>query len=284
LAGLDDSIKNRFLRFIFFLTSTRIFLSFNGMLVYVFSSLLYGVPPKPLLLQASFMITMAVYTLNIYTDNSEDEINKEEPYIDISYFLIISALSIIIALALGSVYGLRTMLVISFPLLSGVIYSVRLIPGLPRLKEVLGGKSITVAFTWGITGALLPKIGWFMGFEVPALIFTYIFLQLFINTVLFDMIDMEGDSANGITTIPLYLGRKDTVKLLLVMNTLSLIGVVYILLRGLFQRYILALFFGVLYSYMLIYFFGCREERRLMQEVFIDGEWIPIVGVLLTFR
>lgn len=279
-----DTILERLKKAICFLTSTRIFLSFNGMLVYVFSTMLYGVNPEPLLLQASFMITLAVYTLNIYTDASEDEVNKENPCMKRWQFLILSGISIVTALGIGAFYGFRALIVLSFPLISGLIYSVRLLPGLPRLKEVLGGKSITVAFTWGITGALLPKIGWIIGFEVPALIFTYIFLQLFINTVLFDMIDIEGDAANGITTIPIYLGRKDTVRLLLAMNTLSLIGVVYILLRGLFQRYIIGLFFGVLYSYMLIYFFGCREERRLMQEVFIDGEWIPIVGVLLTFR
>ncbi|MFP3952130.1 MAG: UbiA family prenyltransferase [Candidatus Bathyarchaeia archaeon] len=254
------------------------------MLVYVFSSLLYGVNPEPLLLQASFMITLAVYTLNLYTDGSEDEINKGTPCMERRHFLMISALSIAVALGIGALYGARTLLVISFPLLSGLVYSLKLLPCLPRLKEVLGGKSLTVAFTWAITGTLLPGISWRLGVEVPAMVFTYIFIQLFINTVLFDMIDMEGDLESGIITIPIHLDRTGTVRLLLAMNTLSLLWVIYILLRGLFQRYLLGLLFGVLYSYILIYLFGCREKRRLLQEVFIDGEWIPIVGLLLAIR
>lgn len=253
------------------------------MLVYVFSSLLYGVQPEPLLLLASFLITMAVYTMNIYTDVSEDEINKEESSIERSFFLIISILSITGALCIGSLYGLRTLTVTSSPFLLGLIYSVKL-TGLPRLKEILGGKSLTVAFTWAFTGGLLPRKSWRIGLEVPAMVFTYIFLQLFVNTVLFDIIDMEGDSASGITTIPLHLGRDRTVNLLLAINTLSLIWILYTLLRGLFTRYILGLLYGVLYSYLLIYFFGCKEKRSLLEEMFIDGEWIPIVGLLLFLR
>lgn len=250
--------------------------------MYAFSSLLYGLNPQPLLLLSSFLITLAVYTLNIYTDVSEDQINKKELYLNRKHFLVISLVSIFVSLGIGALYGLMTCGVIFFYFLSGLLYSMKIFPGFPRLKEVLGGKSLTVAITWALTFALLPLRGWAVGWEIPVMVFIYIFIQLFINTVLFDVVDMEGDSASGITTIPIYLGKRGTVKFLLAINTLSVLWVLYALLRGLFSRYILGLLFGVLYSYMLIYFFGCKEQTRLLQEIFIDGEWIPIVSLLLV--
>jgi hypothetical protein len=48
------------------------------------------------------------------------------------------------------------MLLVITPLVIGVIYSVKLFPFLPRLKEVVGVKSISVAFSWALTGSLLP--------------------------------------------------------------------------------------------------------------------------------
>ena len=263
-----------------FFTSSSLFLAVNSVLVACFSFYLYEVAISPIILLAVFLSTFGVYGINKATDGVEDSINKPESSKKGSYYVIPSIVCYLISLGIGILEGPFVFAVLLTPLVIGIVYSVKVCKSVPRLKEVLGVKSILVAFSWAFTGSLLPALMGIVDVGKIILVFIYIFVQLFVNTVLFDVVDMKGDRVSGVRTIPIFLGYTGTMYLLLAANSLLLLLAGYCLLFGLFISYLPALIFGVFYSYVLIWYFTRKNGKRFSAELIVDGEWLPLVMVL----
>lgn len=148
-------------RFTSFLISTSLFLALSGALKVVFSGLLYNV----FILNSAiltFFTTFGIYGLNKLTDIKEDAINsperariinKIEPFL--KFFV---AISFMLPLVLGFFENIMTLLILIFPLFLGILYSVKLSKNLPRLKDIIGVKNVTIALSWAIVAAFLPVI------------------------------------------------------------------------------------------------------------------------------
>jgi 4-hydroxybenzoate polyprenyltransferase len=256
-------------------------LGISTALAVCFSSTLYGITISPALLLATFLSTIAVYSLNKVTDTAEDSINKPEQTSNRqTYYLILSISSFIISIAIGIIQGWAVFLVLLTPLFIGVIYSIKISKSLPRLKEILGVKSLLVAFSWAFTGSLLPALTSRVAPEKIVLVFIYILIHTFVGTVLFDTLDIRGDDASNVKTIPIQLGKYGTRHLLLIVNSMLLLWLGFCIASGLFISYLPAAMFGMLYSYALIWYFTKTEGKRLHAELFIDGEWLPFIVVL----
>lgn len=267
-----------------FLTSSSLYLSLNGSLVVLLAYFLYGIEISIIRLMAAFLVTFSVYSLNKVTDRVEDAVNRPEVANKGGRgFLISSVVAMFLGLALGAMDGLWVMFVLVSPLFVGLIYSVRITKRVPRLKEVVGVKSLCVAFSWAFTGSLLPEITHSVLFEEVVLVFLYIFLSLLVNTILFDVLDLKGDSVSGVKTIPLVFGRSKTGHFLVVANSCLVAWVAYSSLRGLFLSFMPGLVFGVLYGYLIIKYFMNCSRKRLRAELMVDGEWIPLITVLRLF-
>jgi 4-hydroxybenzoate polyprenyltransferase len=253
------------------------------LLVVVFASELYGCEISFKLLLASFLVTFSVYSLNIVTDKKEDSLNKPEKAPQkTSYILTLSIIAMLVSLAIGITSGLFTLLILSAPLIVGLVYSVRFSHALPRLKEVVGVKSLAVAFSWAITGAFLPVTlqPITVSKEVLVILFSYIFAQMLVNTIIFDMLDMRGDLALGITTVPVALGNIRTKQVLLVINGLLFVWIVYCLHSGVFAKFMPVLVFGVIYQLGEILLFFGKKAKRLHAELIVDGKWVPLVMLI----
>ncbi|NLE03247.1 MAG: hypothetical protein GX638_00390, partial [Crenarchaeota archaeon] len=184
-----------FLKVLKFLTSTSLFLALNSSLVVAFGYLLYDIAFSPVMLLIGFLATFSVYGLNKATDKNEDNINRPETaQRSTTFYLIPSIAALIISIILSALESIFALIIVLTPLLVGVVYSVKFSLSIPRLKEIVGVKSLTVAFSWALTGALLPATIESVVIEKIILVFSYIFTQLFVNTVLFDALDVKGDS------------------------------------------------------------------------------------------
>ena len=263
------------------LTSTSIFIALNASIVAAFSSLLYGVEVKPIILLIAFLATFSVYNMNRATDRAEDSINRPRVASrSLLFFLVPSMIASASCLLLSASVGTQALSVIVTSLIASIFYSVKLSPSIPRLKEIVGLKSVLVAFSWGFTGALLPASSQAVDVAKMVMAFTYIFIQILVNTILCDIRDMDGDRASGVKTIPIALGLSATKKLLFIVNTLMFPWILYCLTQGLFLKYVPALFFGVGYGYLIIYVFSRKGCNRLLVELAVDGEWIPLVALI----
>jgi 4-hydroxybenzoate polyprenyltransferase len=232
----------------------------------------------PDLLLAAFLVTFGVYGLNKVTDKKEDSINRPETVPKTSsYYVVFSVASMIIGFLIGLLEGIIAFTVLFAPIIIGVIYSVRLSKSIPRLKEIIGVKSLAVAATWALTSSLLPNSMFVAKLDATIIVFTYIFIRVFVGTILCDVLDKKIDLASGINTIPIRLGRDKTKKLLIVVNSFGMILLVYCLATGTLIQFLPALLFGVLYGYLAIWFFFKDDCKRFTATLMLDAEWLPII-------
>ena len=272
-----------------FLISTSLFLAASGVFKLYLSFMLYGTAPRWNLLAATFFLVFAVYGANKLTDIKEDEINNPERvrYVKrvarvLKYGVV---LSFVLSLLLGALAGLGAVLVLSFPIVAGILYSVRLVPGYPRLKDITGVKNLIIATTWANGTAFLPYIA--AGGIEPAkvfLVYYFFFMKSMINTMLFDVRDIEGDRINGIKTVPVKLGLEKSRALLLLLNSTFIPWLLVAYRFGYFLNYIPVLVFAILNGYAYILYFSRKGYRPgKILDVWVDGEWfytLPLAMLL----
>ena len=261
-----------------FLVSSSILLAVNGVMVVIFGFFLDSTIIWLPLLLASFLVTFSVYGLNKFTDKAEDSINRPETWPRASgYYLVFSILSMALGFLIGIWEDIFAFFVLCAPVIIGVIYSVRISKSIPRLKEIVGVKSLVVAASWALTGSLLPDAFFTTALQIIAIVFVFVFIRVFVGATLCDFLDMNGDLASGVETIPIRLGRNKTKKLLVTLNTFGMLLPIYCLATGVLIRFVPVLLFGVLYGYLAIWFFFKKNFSRFAGGLMLDGEWIPIV-------
>jgi 4-hydroxybenzoate polyprenyltransferase len=171
------------------------------------------------------------------------------------------------------------------PLLLSIIYSAgskKLIPlmGVKALKEKLLTKNITIAFGW----SLIPMLVGLYYLQVPQELYLFagfIFLRLMVNTIFFDVRDLEGDSAAGIRTLPTVYGKKTSFKFIAFMDLLSAAYIAATALLGLLPTYsIVAIAFPI---YSTAYRWLAQRPNANMNrlcDLVADGEyllWGPLI-------
>ena len=264
-----------------FMLSTSLLLALNGVTVVVFGFFLEGVTFVPSLLLAAFLVTFAVYGLNKFTDRNEDLINRPETSPKTSrYFLVFSIISMLAGFLIGLLEGILAFFVLCAPVMIGVIYSVKISKSIPRLKEIVGVKSLVVAVSWALTGSLLPDSNSTGKLQVIVIVFVYVFIRVFIGATLCDVLDKKGDLASGVETIPIRLGRNKTKKLLIILNSLGMLLPIYCVATGMLLCFVPALLFGVFFGYFAIWFFFRSNCKRFTAGLMLDGEWFPIVIII----
>lgn len=279
-------IYQLFNNFIFFLTISSIFIAITGASLPYFSLLLYGKGIDVSLILSAFLLTFTVYSLDKLSNIKEDSISlpgragfiiknkKILTYITIASYMV--------ALCISFGINLIAFFVILFPLCMGLVYSIKI--SNVRLKDIIAVKNITIATSWAVMGTFLPLAVSFEAFLPIALIFYFIFIKCFVNSVVFDVRDIEGDRFNGVITIPVFLGKNKTKYILLILNSTLIIWLVYSYLHGFFHRYLFILSFVIIYGYWYILYF-CKERtnRDNSIDLLVDGEFIMIAIAAMIF-
>jgi 4-hydroxybenzoate polyprenyltransferase len=288
-AKLRNSNFKYFRRFLIIFTSSSLFIATSGCLKTFFSFSLYGITPSFPLLLATFMAIYSVYGLNKITDTEEDQLNAPERSNLISsnekLFKYTSGACYIFAVAIAILYGWKVLLIILFPLMAGIIYSIKIHPRIPRLKDIFAVKSLIVALSWTVGNTFLPLVDQtetciMTHLIVISAIFSFFFIKSFINTILFDLMDVEGDRKIGARTIPVVLGYKYTIKLLIILNTVHTALLLISITFGFFQSMIIPMVFCLIYGYIYILYFY-HNQNRFQMDVLVDGEWILLVFISL---
>ena len=281
---LLNNLMSFFDRMFSFLTVSSLFTAMTGFSLPFFSFLLYGISVDFGLLLASFFITFAVYSINKLTDIKEDSINLVDRAEFINknrHFLIITIiLSSFAALYLSILHSIFAVFVIFFPFFIGLFYSIKIANF--RLKDIICIKSISVALAWAAIGTFIPVIVHSFDIVIISLIFFYFFIKLFINTVLFDVRDIEADMLNNVITLPVFLGVNKTKKLLLLLNSTLIIWVIFS--YSFFHSMFFILIFSIVYGYWYILYFT-KEGIEIVKSIdlLVDGEFILIAIIASLF-
>ena len=256
-----------------FLSVSSIFVGATGFFQTFIGYILLGGPPSLPMCIAAFLITFSTYSLNKLTDMAEDSINMPERVKFIrgrkQLILFTSLGAYLLAVPLTFSVAPKALLILFVPLLANLLYSSRLLPGIPRMKDIPVMKNVFVAISWAMVCTLLPSadISNVPRMTVLAVLY-FMFVKVFINTTLYDIRDVDGDRASGVKTIPVLLGTRKTTMIQLAIN--STIIFILTLLNNNAKLLVMGM---TLYGYIFIIYF--RHKRNpLLLDAFEDGEWM----------
>ena len=279
---------NKLDRLISFLSISSILVALIGFCVPYSTSVLYGIVIDYNLLLSSFLLAFSVYSLDKLSSIKEDLICLSQRSWFISrhkkILIYITITSYATAVALAGLKNIVALLVIISPICMGLLYSIKI--SNVRLKDIPALKNISISISWALVGAFLPLAVESKPFILVALLFYFGFIKCFINTILFDVRDIEGDSENGVRTIPVIFGLKKTKTLLLVLNLSLMLWILICYYGGLFHQYIFILIISVFYGFWNISYF-CRKNTDIGRSIdlFVDGEWVWIaIGIFLVSK
>lgn len=270
-----------------FLNVSSILIALVGAIKLYISFMLYEIPPDFKLICASFLLIFSTYSLNKLTDIKEDSINLPQRAAFIAknkhYLIFMVMVSFAAALTLCFMQSPYAVVLALCPLLTGVIYSIKVRNF--RLKDIIGLKSVSIGMCWASGMAFLPLTVYSKDLITICLIFYFFFSRSIINTILFDVRDKAGDSVHGVKTIPVFLGINNTKKLLMLLNSTVVLWLIACYLLGVFNGYLSLLVLSVVYEYWCILRF-CRQythsERSM--EVLIHNECVMFAILVLLLN
>ncbi len=194
----------------------------------------------------------------------------------------------VLALVLGALGGVGRFLVMLLPLAGVLVYSFPFVPrplarrlGFRRLKEILVVKNALVAsiFASTVTLAPIPADGQ-VSVGALAVLWVFFFVRGFINTVVFDMRDEEGDRRHGIRTLPVVLGAERTRGLLHGMNLALGIFLLLVPALGLAPPAFAVLAVGTPLATWYLNRTAQRGSMHFLCDVVVDGE-MYVAGLAL---
>ncbi|MCD6513164.1 MAG: UbiA family prenyltransferase [Thermoplasmata archaeon] len=244
---------------------------------------MFEVPPKIELMLASFFVTLSIYTLNKVTDKEEDKINAPErsKIANSPLTLPVAIIAYIAALIMGGIDKIIFVIILMIPLLSGIFYSIKIAS--VRLKDIFLMKNMIIAFSC-TSVAVAP---FFYSNDINALILVayFFFIKIFINTIIFDLRDVEGDRKANVRTVPVVIGVKKTEKILLLLNSTLLIWVVMIMNVEKISSMLPVFLISIVYGYFYIIQFSRRKiYNRLIYDLTTDGEWNYLFLLTIVFQ
>jgi len=181
-------------------------------------------------------------------------------------------------------FGNRSSLIFVGLLIAGsILYSV-LFKGLT--KKIIAFKSFYVSFFWASL-SLLFILYYALPINLAVIsLFAFIFMRLLVNTIFFDIKDIESDQRRGLKTLPICLGRDGVIAFIWVINLLSFAPILLCVYTGVLPVDSLVLLLFFFYSGHYLHLAqGKRADIQQLSYILVDGEYIlwPISLLLLKF-
>lgn len=242
-----------------------------------------------------FSITTGLYTANGLIESDKDAaINNTIAYAVAEAKSLLIWLSVCLTL-LGLFLAFKESLELGFLVILTILYLLLYTTNLSkisfkksgkRLKDYLGVKSLMVGI--GLGFVVLYAGDCFRTRSLMALTLLYFrtILNETMNTIIYDMKDLEADRMNGVNTFPIALGVKKTKYILHFLNGIVTILTLIGFLFNIFPVVYLGLLISFPYFVFLIEYLvyePYRKSHLYFQYILLDGAYIAIVPCVLLF-
>jgi len=168
--------------------------------------------------------------------------------------------------------------------MAGILYTLFL---KSLTKKVLGFKNIYIAFMWAFSPQILIEVYYKIPIfsKIIIISFLFIFLRCFMNTIFFDLKDIESDKNEGLKTLPVILGKEKTFYFLHFINFISFIPILFGVFKNILPFYSLSLFLFFFYSF---YYLKAAEKEKsdihFLSYIMADGEYLLWGLLALIFK
>ncbi len=275
-----------------FIAESTLFLSLGAVSMCYTSLVFQGVTPSATMLAIAFLYVFAVHVFNRYNERMKDEFSdpaRTRFFRDYGRALIISGtVASFAALSLSYVLGAIDFILLLFSYLMGIIYTIRIVPDrfqsfikYKRLKDFPGSKDFLVSFAWAWVIVLIPMLNQESYFSYGSItMLLFVVVTVFIRSVVFDIISIEGDRIIGRETIPILIGPQKTALMLLVLTVIVGAFMFSSALFGLVPSLGYYLVLPPAYVVLCFYIFQKRRVQvSTLFEVVIDTNFI-LIGII----
>jgi 4-hydroxybenzoate polyprenyltransferase len=267
-----------------FLVYSSLFIGSMPAFIIFFSTILLGIHAGIEIYLAAFFMFFSTYSINKLIEVNADFGHEERvQFIKKNFKFVLWASAIFYAIGFLLITKSRPDLILFslIPLLFVTFYTFKFLPQnfrFRRIKDVTIGKNISVALVWVAFGVLLPTF-FSSGVSHLALfsVSLFVFIRLFIGTVIFDMADYNEDKRNKVMTIPVVFGYRATKILLWGLNTALGIFLIFAVFAGWLGP--IAHFTNIvtLYTFLYMYLLDKRpQDKRAINDLMVDGEYLVI--------
>jgi len=267
-------------KFLSFMSHSNLYLSFATFLSAFSTSLILSAPLDFKIPFILFCGVFSFYLMNRYWELKEDELTypershfiKNKKKIILALILIFYGCTIFLTY-LKSLNAIFSLFFVTFLL---IFYTLR-IKG-KRLKDIFLVKNLIISFAWAFIFTIFFITESLNINKEFLIIFFFLGAFTFINTVIFDMRDIEGDKKNKIQTLPVKLGLEKSRKIIFLINFFLTI-VSFLIWMYNFLPYSFIIFFTSIYLYLPIYLSKNERKLNLVADILGDG-WIIFYGAL----
>jgi 4-hydroxybenzoate polyprenyltransferase len=224
-----------------------------------------------------YLSSQIVYTYNHLSEGSADELSNPERTKHVKkskrkgYVLLLMYVATLLLVSLTT--NIDTVLVLISIVFGGVLYTLALKDF--GARYIVGFKNIYTSVFWGMTVLLVPAL-YQLQLDRQILYFgIFVFLRWVVNSTYFDIKDEISDSKRSLKTFPVVIGRKNTIRLLHLVNLLSIVPIVLGYLSGQYDTEVLIMSLFVVYGfiYLAITSFLREKNVRLLSYIVVDSEY-----------
>jgi 4-hydroxybenzoate polyprenyltransferase len=279
-----------------FLTLTNLYIALGAAGLTLANIELLGQGFTPVYLVIAALYVFAVHTLNRLAEVKAGKLNdpnRSEFYQQHQAILQASALASglgAIAMSLGLGWGalaLTTLMVVM-----GGLYQTDLVWGeranslkYRRLRDIPTSKTLFVPLAWAVMTLILPALSSgrpVLWWQIGALS-CMAFLLVFVRSTLLDIRDIQGDRLVGKETIPIVLGIKRTMQLLVAATAVLALLFIMAPVGGGTTPLHASFLFGVGYLAAVAYLITHqRIARRFLSESLVDGTFLVFGAIALV--
>jgi 4-hydroxy-3-methylbut-2-enyl diphosphate reductase len=270
-----------------FLVESTLYLGIGAVSMCYASLVFQGIRPTGTILSIAFLYVFAVHVFNRYNERLKDEFSdpaRTRFFRDHGKLLIIVAVAAsITALYLSYVLGLMPFMFLLFSYLMGMIYTLRILPErfgsfikYKRIKDVPGSRDLLVSLAWAWVIIVIPLLNesTYSVYRIVAIL-VFVISTVFMRSVVFGIVSLEGDRIVGRETIPILLGQKRTQAMLLI---LALIVGAFMIVSASFSFIPSLGYFLVLSPVLIVLSLTVFHKRRMqatkLYEAIIDSNFI----------
>jgi 4-hydroxy-3-methylbut-2-enyl diphosphate reductase len=215
-----------------FTVDSSLYLALGAVSMCYTSLVFQGIRPSAMILLVAFLYVFTVHVFNRYTERLNDELFDPSRTRFFRVFgkpLVITAtIASFISMFISYELGIVPFLFLIFSYLMGIIYSIRIVPEklqpyikYKKLRDVPGSKDIFIALAWAWVIVLIPSLKEELYFSFRSLtIMGFVFITLFMRSLIFDIVSIEDDRIVGRETIPIVIGPKKTQAMLLALSVI----------------------------------------------------------------
>lgn len=261
-------------------------LSIGAASITAFPLILLNKPLEMPFLLISYFLSQLVYSYDHLKDRNTDDLtnpdrNKylRETLAKFPYYLYVYSAGLVVSLLI--VGSIRSLLFVLFAVATGILYTVYL---KKLTQKIIAFKNIYVSFSWGLM-ALFPAYQYLIPeYIFFTLIYLFVSLRLLVNTTFFDIKDIKSDGINALKSIPVIYGKEGTLRLVSVLNVVSILPVAVGISINVFPTYtaLLALFCVYSISYINKARTGSESNLRMLSYFMVDGEYLlwPLIVLI----